>query len=68
MQALDALEAIVDLDTYPIHRLDSPTRAELVAETRDQMDAVGCYRIGDFVRREAVESMLAEARSLHDLT
>ncbi len=58
------IEDIIDLDTYPIHRLDSPVRAELVAETRSQMDAHGCFRISDFVRPEAIASMLAEVESL----
>ena len=62
------IEDIVDLDTYPIHRLDSPVRAELVAETRKQMDAVGCCRISDFVRPEAIAAMKEEAERLHDRT
>jgi len=65
---LDVLESIVDLDRYPIHRLDSSIRSELVAETRAQMDAIGCYRIGDFIRPDAVAEMLVEAESLHDQT
>lgn len=65
---LDQLDAILDLDRYPIHRLESPARAELVADTREQMRAVGCCRIADFVRSEAVDDMLTEARSLHDQT
>ncbi|MEM7091951.1 MAG: hypothetical protein AAF567_03020 [Actinomycetota bacterium] len=68
MHGLDALEAIVDLDAYPIHRLDSAARRDLVADTRAQMDAVGCCRISDFVRPEAIAQMLAEAESLHDQT
>ena len=67
-EQLDRLDAIIDLDRYPIHRLDSATRSELVAETRDQMDVYGCYRISDFVRPEAIAQMLAEAESLHDQT
>ena len=65
MQALDALEAVVDLDAYPIHRLESPVRRELVAETRAQMDSVGCCRLSDFIRPQAIEQMLAEAKELH---
>lgn len=65
---LDELDAIVDLDAYPIHRLDSPARSDLVAETRSQMDALGCYRISDFVRSEAIGAMLDEATALHDQT
>ena len=66
--ALDALDPIVDLDRYPIHRLDSSARSDLVAATRDDMDAVGCCRISDFMRPEAIATMLAEAESLHDQT
>lgn len=66
--AVDVLDAIIDLDRYPIHRLESPTRTDLVANTRAQMDAVGCSRLGDFIRPEAVAAMLAEARQLHPQT
>ncbi len=58
------LEALIDLDTYPIHRLDSPVRDELVADTRAQMNAVGCCRISNFMRPEAIDAMLAEAVDL----
>ncbi|MDW3179132.1 MAG: hypothetical protein R8J94_17190 [Acidimicrobiia bacterium] len=66
--AIDVLDAIVDLDRYPIHRIGSTARTELVAETRAQMHAVGCCRISDFIRRDAVSTMLLEAQSLHDKT
>jgi hypothetical protein len=63
---LDTLDEVVDLDRYPIHRLDSPVRQELVAATRHDMDAYGCYRISDFIRPEAIQTMLAEAERLTD--
>ena len=62
------IEDIVDLDTYPIHKVDSTVRSDLVAETRDQMDAYGCFRISDFIRPEAIEKMHAEAKALHEQT
>ena len=65
---IDQLEVIVDLDTYPIHRLASGTRSELVAETRSQMDSVGCCRLSDFIRPDAIDVMLREATELHDRT
>lgn len=65
---LDALDAIVDLEAYPIHRLGSSARAELVATTRAQMDSVGCCRLSDFVRPEAIAMMLEEATQLHPQT
>jgi len=58
------IDDIVDLDTYPIHQIGHHRRDELVAQTREQMDAVGCFRIPNFVRSDAVEAMLTEARSL----
>ncbi len=64
----NSLEDIVDLDEFPIHLLANRRRAELVAETRSQMDTVGCCRISDFIRPEAVEAMRIEAESLHDQT
>lgn len=68
MSAIDALEGVVDLDAYPIHRLDSPGRADLIAETRDQMDRYGCCRLSDFIRPESIAEMLAEAKRLHGVT
>ena len=65
---LDQLDQIVDLDAYPIHRLDSAVRSELVTETRAQMDAVGCFRISNFIRPEAIATMLTEAVELHPKT
>ncbi len=62
------LDSVVDLDTYPIHRAGSPARAELVAEARQQMKAFGCFRISNFIRPEAIETMLAEATRLHPQT
>jgi len=62
------IDDIVDLDTYPIHLVDSPVRTELVAETRSQMQRYGCFRIPDFIRPEAIATMLAEAERLHDQT
>ncbi len=68
MGAMNELDAIVDLDRYPIHRLDSVERSELVSETRAELDAYGCFRISDFIRPEAIEEMLAEATQLRDQT
>lgn len=67
-ETIDHLDEIVDLDTYPIHRLDSSARDQLIAETRSQMDAIGCCRISDFIRPESTAQMLTEATSLHDQT
>lgn len=63
-----SLDEIVDLDHYPIHRLDSPVRRELVAEVRSQLDAFDCFRMSDFVRPEMIAHMLAEATRLREQT
>ena len=60
------LDAVVDLDVYPIHDLTSSTRAALVAEARRQMADDGCCRMSSVVRPDAVERMRLEATSLHD--
>ncbi len=62
------LEAVVDIDTYPIHDIASPVRTELVGEARSQMQSTGCFRFSDFVRPDAVEHMVGEATTLHDQT
>lgn len=60
------IEDIVDLDRYPIHLSENPIRNELVAHTREEMDAHGCFRISNFIRSEAIACMHAEAASLHE--
>ena len=60
------LDRFIDLDRYPVHDLTSPIRRDLVAETRDQMMGKGCFRIPQFLRPEAVETMRREAVALHD--
>jgi hypothetical protein len=59
------LDAMIDLDAYPIHEFGSARRAAIVGEARDQMDAIGCFRLPDFVRLDTVERMRDEASSLH---
>jgi hypothetical protein len=62
------IEALVDLDTYPIHDLASPVRRALVAQTQEQMRLVGCSHLPGFVRADAVARMQAEGTALHDQT
>ena len=54
---------LVDLDRYPIHELDSP----LVAECRRALRNEGAVRLDGFLRPEAVERMLEDARALASL-
>lgn len=62
------LDALIDLDAFPIHDVASPTRADLVTTARDEMRARGCFRIADFVRPDAIVTMAQEASRLHDQT
>lgn len=58
------LEEFVDLNCFPIHDLNSPRRAELVAKCRADLAAVGCSHIPDFIRADAVREMREEAHRL----
>jgi len=62
------LEALIDLDAYPIHAIGHPTRTELVAEARRAMLDTGCFMVTDFIRPDAIAAMANEAASLHDQT
>ena len=62
------LEALIDLDAYPIHAIGHPTRTELVAEARRAMLDTGCFMVTDFTRPDAIAAMANEAASLHDQT
>lgn len=58
------LDALVDLDEYPIHDVSDGRRADLVAEARSAMATKGCFRMSDFVRPSAVAAMRREAVEL----
>ena len=58
------LEEFIDLDSFPIHDLNSPARAELVAQCRADLAAVGCSHVPDFIRTSAVQAMRDEAHRL----
>lgn len=58
------LEEFIDLARFPIHDLTSPARAELVAECRAGLDAVGCSHVPGFFRDEAIQRMRDEAHRL----
>ncbi|WP_370278737.1 hypothetical protein [Pontibacterium sp.] len=60
------LEDLVDLDTYPIHDLESPKRKALVDQCRKELDAVGCCRIPDIIKPESIERMRLEVERQRD--
>jgi hypothetical protein len=59
-----ALHEIVDLDRYPIHRLDSPAGRALVAEARAALGGVGACDLPGFLRLEAITAAVESALSL----
>jgi hypothetical protein len=54
----------VNLDRYPIDRLDSPEGQALVARCQDDMAALGVSQLPGFLTPAAVEEILATARQL----
>lgn len=58
------LNAIIDLDNFPIHDLQSEKRKALVAQCRADLDKYGCAHVPDFVRSTATDSMREEANRL----
>jgi hypothetical protein len=61
-----ALGQIVDLDRYPIDRLDSAAGESLVAEAREALTAVGACDLRGFLRPEAIGAAVASALSVRD--
>ncbi|CZF82953.1 hypothetical protein GCE9029_03543 [Grimontia celer] len=59
-----ALEAIVDLDTFPIHDLQHPKRKSLVADCYESLQETGCAHIPRFMRQDAIEAMREEVSRL----
>jgi hypothetical protein len=51
---------VVDLERYPIERLDSP----LVEHCRETLRSQGALKLDGFLRADAVEQMVADARAL----
>lgn len=63
---LPAYADVVDLDTYPIHELDSERGREFVARCREQLATDGACVLPGFIRPEAVAAMVRVAGELAD--
>jgi hypothetical protein len=61
-----ALRDLVDLDRYPIDRLDDGAGQALVERCRAALRGVGACDLPGFLRPEAVRAAVESARSLHD--
>ena len=56
--ASPVLDAIIDLDRYPIHQPENPLTLALVEQCRAELDAVGCCCVRGFIRPESIARML----------
>ncbi len=61
-----ALPQIVDLEQYPIDRLDQAAGRALVERARSALHAVGACDLPGFLRPEATTAAVESALSLHD--
>tara|TARA_B100000686_G_C16549575_1_gene841788 strand:+ start:533 stop:919 length:387 start_codon:yes stop_codon:yes gene_type:complete len=61
---LTEIDAIIDLDRYPIADPASPEAQALVARGRAQFLADGCFVLDGFIRADRIEDPAAEARAL----
>lgn len=60
------LDSILDLETYPLDRLETPGGRELVARCSADLTAEGMFNLHDLVRPEAIVQCMAEiAPELH---
>jgi alkylated DNA repair dioxygenase AlkB len=55
---------VVDVDTYPIHDLDSAAGTALVDDCRRQLAETGVCTLAGFIRPEAVDEMVRLAQTL----
>jgi hypothetical protein len=61
------LADLVDLDRYPVDRLESPEGRELVESCRAALRREGAVKLDGFLRPEAVERLVADARAASTL-
>jgi len=55
------LENIIDLNAYPIHKIQSLKYKELVNKTKKELNRIGCCVIPNFIREESINRMKQEA-------
>lgn len=57
---------VLDLDRYPIDRLDSPAARSLINRCRSELNALGMFNLDGFVRPEAIETAACALEPLID--
>jgi len=60
----EELNRLIDLDRYPIDRLDAPDGQALVAQCKKNLDAQAAATLPGFVRAEALAGLTAEVEGL----
>ena len=63
-QLLEKMNRLIDLDRYPIHRLDVPDGQTLVEQCRADLDADAAAMLPGFLRQEGLASLATEAEGL----
>ena len=58
----------IDLERYPVHRLDDPRTQALLARCRTDLETQAFAVLDDFLTPAAVRRFWSEAMQLHDLT
>lgn len=63
-QLLEKMNRLIDLDRYPIHRLDTSDGQTLVEQCRADLDADAAAMLPGFLRPEGLASLATEAEGL----
>jgi len=61
---IEDMNRIINLDRYPLHRLDDADGQQLVMRCQQDLDAKAASALHDFIRPEAIKRMSAEATGL----
>ena len=57
---IDRLKTIVDLEKYPIHKLNSPIIKNLIEKCKKELDEDSCSTIPNFILPKSLETMNLE--------
>jgi 3-hydroxyisobutyrate dehydrogenase len=66
--AVHTIDALIDLDRYPLHDLDHPARARALALAREGLAAVGCAVLPDLLRPAGLQRLRDEVAALKHTT
>jgi 2OG-Fe(II) oxygenase superfamily len=58
------IDSLLDLNSFPMHRLDAPEGQALVRRCRDDLATLGMFNLPGFVRPEALAACVAELKPL----